>query len=260
VGTVCQFADPAKPLSGYCLKTCMTENDCDSTDAIGCWISLFGGNDKQASVCFSNDDIEEYGVSKTLDCDPTANNGACTFTGSSLPGGCDRQILGSGMAGFCRQGCDIGVGTCPDVPDASSRQNCYFTDFTAGSDGTANPNMDKFKGPICQADVQVQVSSSDMTKHYVPDGSACVDPTDPMMTPFFDICDLGSQCFTYSRMMSTMADNKCHKLCYLNGFTPPNPGQIDDGGVVAMTCATCTDVFGVGSSPTSPTQPIGLCL
>src|SRR5207245_2595228 len=72
-------------------------------------------------------------------------------TGGTLPGGCSRQVLGAGMAGVCRQGCDIGVGTCPLA--GGFAQNCYFVDESIDAMNMATG--DKLKQPICIIDVPV---------------------------------------------------------------------------------------------------------
>jgi hypothetical protein len=175
-----------------------------------------------------------------LNCDPTV--AGCSSAGGPLPGGCERQILGSGNAGVCRRGCDIGEGTCPNAPDGSP-ESCYFTDVTKDLPG------DKLKAPVCYP----------IATPGAADGAICTDPTSGGF--FMDLCLPGSQCEIAAEASGAAADNKCHKLCYLGAFTPPDAGALFEDGGVAMGCpvgTTCTDVFGA-TGATSPSMPIGLC-
>jgi hypothetical protein len=237
-GNICLFApqsstDPA----GACAKSCQAATDCG--DGLGCWVSLGA----TTFACWPVDGIAQGGKALTLDCDPTV--AGCTFTGSPLPGGCQRQILGTGNGGHCIQGCDIGVGTCPDL-SAMDKQACYFLDETVDSTGMATG--DKLKQGICGFALPVAA-----------DGASCVDTTGA--GPFYNVCQIGSECDLFKTATNANPDMKCHKLCYLGNFTPPDGGALFNDGGVAMGCTTgtCTDVFGVGNSPTPPTMPVGLC-
>jgi hypothetical protein len=222
--------------AGVCAKPCEVAGDCSA--GFGCWISL----DQQA--CWPANGISEGGQQLILNCDPTV--AGCPFPGSNLPGGCDRQILGTGTAGVCRQGCDLGQGTCPNLPATSTGlpQACFFVDNTL--DGNQVPTGDKLKGPICF-----------FIEPLIADGHECLDP-DGSGGHFFDICQPGSQCDVLS---TGTADNLCHRLCYLGSFTPPDAGALFADGGVTMGCpvgTTCTDVFGAGGA-VAPSTPIGLC-
>ncbi len=235
--TQCLF-QPAtgSTVPGACATTCDSASDCVSGWA--CWISL----DKQA--CWPVDGVAESGQALTMNCDPTV--AGCTFAGSDLPGGCDRQITGSGDAGVCRRGCDIGEGTCPKAFDGTA-QSCYFIDETV--DSTNTPTGDKLKASICT-----------LIEPIVADGQQCLDPSGSGQF-FFDICQAGSQCLTFTPVSGMTADNECHRLCYLNSFTPPDAGPLFADGGVSAGCpigTICTDVFGSGSS-SAPTTPVGLC-
>jgi hypothetical protein len=247
VGNVCLFEpDPNDPNStpGACAKICETETDC--TEGLGCWISL----DKVA--CWPVDGIAEYGKSLTLNCDPTV--AGCTFAGQGLPGGCSRQILGPGNAGACRQSCVLGVGTCPDIVVGSERfqQSCYHVDESIDADGM--PTGDKLKMPLCVGVVPVGTPPA-----FIPDGTECLDPV-TMTNHYYNICFPGSQCETYTTVSGGTEDNKCHQLCYLGNFSPPDGGTLFTDGGLAMGCTTgtCTDVFGTAGIA-SPGMPIGLC-
>jgi hypothetical protein len=240
-GNVCLFAPtPPDTTPGACAKSCQMDTDC--TEGLGCWISL----DKVA--CWPLNGIAEFGKSLVLNCDPTV--AGCTFAGSGLPGGCSRQVLGAGMAGVCRQGCDIGVGTCPDV--STYVQNCYFVDETL--DTMMMPTGDKLKQPICVIDVPVGTPAA-----FIADGAECLDPA--TSNHYYDICLPGSQCESVFTMAGVTADNKCHKLCYLGSFTPPDMGALFKDGGIDGACpggTTCTDVFGT-TGIAAPGMPVGLC-
>jgi hypothetical protein len=240
-GNVCLFQPPAGDTMnpGACAKPCQLATDC--TEGIGCWVSL----DKEA--CWPLNGVQDAVGPIVLNCDPTV--AGCTFPGSALPGGCSRQIVGTGSAGSCRQGCDIGVGTCPTA--SGFVQNCYFLDET--HDAMNMPTGDALKQTICVVDVPVGNPPA-----FIADGVECLDPDSG--SHFFDICFPGSQCETFTSN-GTMADNKCHKLCYLGNFTPPDMGPLFTDGGIDGTCPggqTCTDVFN-SASATSPSMPVGLC-
>jgi len=244
-GNVCLFEPSgANTMPGACAKACEAATDC--TEGLGCWLSL----DKVA--CWPLNGVAEFGASLVLNCDPTVSG--CTFAGSPLPGGCSRQVLGAGNAGVCRQGCDIGVGTCPNV--GGFQQSCYFTDESI--DNMNMPTGDKLKQPTCVIDVPVGTPPA-----FIADGAECLDPD--TMSHYFDICLPGSQCETYTTVSGAMPDNKCHKLCYLGNFTPPDMGPLFADGGIDGTCPngpggpmTCTDVFGAAGA-TAPSMPVGLC-
>jgi hypothetical protein len=229
---------------GQCTKTCMADTDCASTDTL-CWISL----SQTFNACWPKDSVFEYGKKVPLNCDATV--AGCTFAGSPIPGACERQILGSGMNGTCRQGCDIGVGTCPNAPDGTP-QNCYFVDESI--DANNMPNGDALKQPMCVVDVAVGSPAA-----FIADGTDCTDPADG--NHYYDICQPGSQCETYNLMSGGMADNLCHKLCYLSGGAAPDMGPLFEDGGIAMGCPggqTCTDVFNAAGA-SSAANKVGLC-
>jgi hypothetical protein len=238
-GNVCLFAPAAGSTTpGACAKSCQASTDC--ADGLGCWITL-----GVASACFPVDGVSEFGKALVLNCDPTAAGG-CTFPNSNLPGGCERQILGSGSAGACRQGCEIGVGTCPNAPDGKSPQACYFIDNSIDSTGAATG--DTLKQPICI-----------FLDALIADGAECLDPSTG--NHYFDICAAGSQCETYTTVAGATPDNICHQLCYLGNFSPPDAGALFGDGGIATGCktGTCTDIFS-STGASAPSMPIGLCI
>ena len=114
---------------------------------------------------------------------------------------------------------------------------------------------DALKQPICIIDVPVGMPAA-----FIPDGSECKDPASSM--DFFDICAPGSQCELGMISGGGMGDSKCHKLCYLGSFSPPDMGALPFDGGIAGPCpggTTCTDVFGTASA-TAPDMPVGLCI
>jgi hypothetical protein len=236
-GNVCLFGGGSNP--GACARTCATAADCGND--LGCWITL------GPLACWPRDGIAEFGQPLGLDCDPTV--AGCTFPGTGGRGGCERQVLGPGNMGVCRQGCDIATSECPSIPFSGMTftQSCYFVDETF--DMTTNqPNGDKLKAPLCEPDFQVGTPAV-----FIADGAECLDPDSNMH--FFDICLPGSQCETYD-LSGAAPDNRCHRLCYLGSFMPRDLGVPDAG--VSVTCPTgqtCHDVFGTGSS----SLPVGLC-
>jgi len=243
-GNVCLFQPAAGSTTpGACAKSCMMDTDC--TEGLGCWVTL----DKEA--CWPFNGVQEAGGPLNLNCNPTV--AGCTFGTSGLSGGCSRQILGTanmGNAGTCRQGCDIGVGTCPAV--GGFAQSCYFVDESI--DMMNMPTGDKLKMPICVIDVPVGTPAA-----FIADGVECLDPDTNMH--FFDICVPGSQCETYTTVAGAMPDNKCHKLCYLGNFSPPDMGPLFADGGIDGTCPggqTCTDIFNAAGA-TPPSMPVGLC-
>src|SRR5207302_4014497 len=154
-GNVCLFQPAAGSTTpGACAKACQMDTDC--TEGLGCWVSL----DKEA--CWPLNGVSESGKALVLDCDPKV--AGCVFTGGTLPGGCSRQVLGAGMAGVCRQGCDIGVGTCPLA--GGFAQNCYFVDESIDAMNMATG--DKLKQPICIIDVPVGAPPA-----FIGDGVEC---------------------------------------------------------------------------------------
>jgi hypothetical protein len=223
-GNVCIFQ--GGPTPGACARPCLAPGDCGP--GLGCWVTL----DRQA--CWPVDGVAEFGQPLTLNCDPTV-------AGCNGTGGCSRQILGAGLAGVCRQGCDIGSSQCPSL--GGFQQSCYFADESI--DAMNQPTGDKLKQPICLPDVPVGSPPS-----FIPDGAECLDP-DSMMH-YFDICLPGSQCETYTLAAGATPDNRCHRLCYLGSF------MRDLDGGVAVTCPagqTCHDSFGT----TGSALPVGLC-
>jgi hypothetical protein len=237
-GNVCLFAPIAGSTTpGACAKSCLDETDC--TEGLGCWISL----DKEA--CWPFNGVLEGGGPLLLDCDPTV--AGCSFPGSALTGGCERQVLGSGNAGECRQGCDIGVGTCPAL--GGFPQSCYFIDDTIAM--TGRPAGDKLKQPVCYFALSVGTPAA-----FIADGAECLDPASNMH--LFDLCLPGSQCETYTTVAGAMPDNMCHKLCYLGSFSPPDMGPLFADGGIDGTCPggqTCTDIFNAAGA----SMPVGLC-
>ena len=194
---ICLFAQTGTP--GVCAKSCQAATDCP--DGLGCWISLGG----TTAACFPVDSVSEGGKALVLNCDPTV--AGCTFTGSALPGGCDRQILGAGSAGVCREGCDIGVDTCPKGADGSP-QACYYADNTL--DSTGMPTGDVLKQPICQFfDPQVAA------------GAECLDPT--TMNHYFNIRPAGQQCESAFTTASVTPRQPVPHSCYIGNFTCPTP-------------------------------------
>jgi hypothetical protein len=227
---VCLFAGGTSP--GQCARTCQAAGDCGA--GLGCWIAF------SPQACWPLDGIAEFGVALTLDCDPSV--AGCSFGGSPKKGGCSRHVLGPGAAGVCRQSCDIGSSQCPGL--GGFQQSCYFVDETI--DMMNAPTGDKLKQPLCVPDVPVGSPAK-----FIADGVECLEP-DSMMH-YFDICQPGSQCETYTLVSGATPDNKCHRLCYLGSFMlgPPDAG-------VAVTCPSgqsCTDIF----ATTGSTLPVGLC-
>jgi hypothetical protein len=226
---------------GACAKACQMATDC--TEGIACWVTL----DKVA--CWPINGVQDGAGPIVLNCDPTV--AGCTYKNSPLPGGCERQVLGPGSAGVCRQGCDIGVGTCPKY--GTDDQNCYLIDETIDSNNM--PTGDALKQPICIVDVPVGSPPA-----FIADGAECLDPMSG--NHFFDICEPGSQCEISMTSSGGMPDNKCHRLCYLGSFMPPDMGALFADGGIAGACpsgTTCTDVFGTASA-TPPGMPVGLCI
>jgi hypothetical protein len=203
----------------FCMRNCTTGADCPT--AMACWQFAEG------NVCFRDTD---------LNCDPTV--AACTVPVTSVPGGCIREAVGAGKTGSCFATCVAGIGTCP--PQGTSRRMCIVFDQTVDF-STFMPTGDAFKGPVCDF----------IGMESIADGAECLSSDG---NHYVDICHEGSECDLDKSAANPSPDKKCHPLCYKAGFTPPMTG-FPDGGVPSMTCANCTDAFGLFSTPT----PIGLC-
>jgi hypothetical protein len=221
---------------GMCARGCSVETDC--TNGLVCWVSI------GSQACWTKTGVAEGNNPVVFNCDPKV--AGCSFAGSNLPGGCTRQILGTGLTGTCERGCEIGAGTCPN--DATGQpQSCYFLDETIDDKG--NPTGDAMKQGVCV-----------FVLPEIADGAVCTHPGDG--NQYYDICAVGSQCDLVKTATDPTPDQKCHKLCYLGAFTPPDAGALFTDGGVAMGCpggTTCTDVFNVGASPSPPEMPVGLC-
>jgi hypothetical protein len=230
---VCIFGGGTSP--GVCARPCEAETDC--TTGLSCWVSI------GPQACWPKNGVSQGGSPVVFNCDPKV--AGCSFSGSTLPGGCTRQILGSGLTGTCMRGCEIGAGTCPNSSTGQA-QSCYFLDETVDEMGMST-------GDAMKAGVCVFVLPE------IADGSICVHPGDGQK--YYDICAVGSQCDLFKSPTNPTPDEKCHKLCYLGSFTPPDAGPLFGDGGVSMGCTTgsCTDVFNLGNNPASPAMPVGLC-
>ncbi len=228
-------AGAAKVPGGYCSSACNTDVDCEPD---GICLDVTGVGAFCVHTCGKATDcrVPDYACLKQggcypaaavfTDCDPTSGDGSCIVTGPGSPGGCLRQILGSGQTGRCEPECQVGIGTCPDI--GNFKQHCQVVD-TTGTPG------DRWKGPICVGTVQSPV----------PDGQPCLDPLSGSYSD--EVCADGLQC-------DLKGDKKCHMLC----MPAPMAGAVPDGGVAAGPCGLgqCTDYFGLFQTP----RPAGLCL
>jgi hypothetical protein len=189
-----------------------------------------------------------------LTCDPTMDNGRCPAgtDANDLNGGCLRSAIGTGKTGRCEATCPVGTGTCEADLDGNP-QICIVVDETRNLDGTKT--MDKFIGPVCTTKVMNPGPiGNDLDCLYTPMGG--------MARHFIDVCNDGYEC--YIKGMGTgggfdsLGDDKCRRLCYKSGFTPP---AVDGGiGTPPAACGgatpTCKDVWGLFAT----TNPVGLCV
>jgi|SRR5581483_2485531 len=249
---------------GYCSSPCAMDSDCGGhgatcvdfgSDGKFCIAGCTAATDcRMFYACFN------FGCfpADNLTCDPTMNNGTCTY--GTLPGGCVRQALGTGNKGECFEQCSVGVDTC--APDRNGNiRHCIVDDERYNTDNSMPPvpTNDKWVGPVCLF--------ADTTITPIADGAECIfTQANGMTTHFTDICVDGDECYIMGMAAAghgfdAAGDNLCHKLCYLNNMTPSTPdGGFDfaDGGALAGACPagkTCTDIWGLAATP----EPVGLC-
>jgi hypothetical protein len=171
---------------GYCSSPCTSDADCGSgvcvdegADGKWCFSRCQGAADcRSGYACFPRLGNHCF-PSGGLNCDPAMGDGTCAGRGS-LPGGCIRRALGSGMTGSCYDGCRAGVGSCTAVN--SVFRQCIVLDETAMGDA--------FKGGVC-----VTAYSQSTT------GKSC---------QALDACVDGDECFLAS---FPSGDGKCHVMC-----------------------------------------------
>ncbi len=163
-------------IGGYCSKTCTVDAECGGSNICAnygttgkfCTSYCEGpANCRVGYICRPGKfcDLETF---YTLDCDPKADEGFCTFPDGSS-GGCFRQALGEGMAGQCIPGCTLASG-------CASGAGCHYYDF--GHMFGADYAGDAFAGLLCFFDTITPP---------LPVGDPCQSDTD---------CASGSNCVT----------------------------------------------------------------
>lgn len=188
-------ANPRTP-GGYCSSSCTSNADCGGA---GTCVNLGAGRFCLAScnaagacrspgyacaylgaagVCYSED---------IFDCDPTANMGNCTESGTMKAGGCLRGAYDN--KGRCSASCTVGAGTC-QPRGAQARQCIYLPQQNA---------TDPYKGTLC-------VSSPAMP---VQPGGMCT---------YLNDCTDGYQCDGQS--------DTCKQLCVKGGMPACGMGMM----------------------------------
>ncbi len=226
-----------KTQGGYCSSKCTTDDDCgvngvcqdegtngkwcfaSCTNAAGClpgYACIYSGEDH----CFPNG---------SLTCDPTNGDGTCT-TATNQVGGCFRYAHGTGLTGYCYDGCDVGAGSCP--VQGGFPQQCNVYDERSFKDLEAKTG-DKFVGGVCIQSYSLNPAGTECLDNGADSIDACVDGAE---------CDLAAA-------FAGVGDNLCHTLCLAGTGAP-------DAGTTCTLPATCHDVWGLFGTA----QPVGLCL
>jgi len=215
---------------GYCSSTCRSNADCGAS---GSCVAIVSGGTACVENCGAPSECRTgyacwtggYCFPGTFDCDPM--KGTCTTPGGA-PGGCARDVFGTGLAGECLAVCAPGPGTCSKSSDGSAATHCIFADFTTEPDGA--PTRDLYRGTICAPE----------TPDAAADGQPCNAPGD---------CVDGDECnmvgpFPLGKGFDSTGDNRCHMLCSpAKSAAPCPPAQ------------TCFDVWGTFATA----NPVGLC-
>ena len=153
----------------FCLLRCQNARTCRTGYACA-----YYGN---AGVCYSAD---------IFDCDPTANMGTCTESGSGKAGGCVRRAYEN--KGNCTASCTLAAGNCA-ARNGKNRHCVYYADPGPGPMMAADP----YKGLLCFDNAPTPVAA----------GADC---------NAVDECVDGYQCDTL--------DGKCRQLCTKGGGMP----------------------------------------
>jgi hypothetical protein len=235
------FNSPGKLTTreGYCSSKCTDDNDCGG-DGI---CADFGTSGKWClRYCERASECRSVGYAcfrggycfpdGNLDCDPTFQDGRCDSAVNNNPGACRRAAWGSGIKGYCEDGCQIGPAACP--PDSDGDRMCNVLDYRNLRDNDNQPTGDKFFGPTC-------VSLYAMN----PVGTYCKDTNSS--SRYINACVDNAECYIAGYFPG--GDNLCKQLCTgavdVDGGAPPCPGG-----------TTCTDVWKLLGTA----YPAGLCL
>jgi hypothetical protein len=246
VNNCMNFGTAASPV-GLCVKGCSAASDCRGGSYV---CSFIGGG-----ACLGGGNLDCAADNGDGSCMTTAFTDANGVNHPSVPGGCLRDAVGSGVSGLnglCTQKCAIGTSTCPS--DSSGNPYVCIVEDQAHKFTDGSLTGDKWVGPVCQAKVMIPGFT------LVSTGLECLS----MAHDYLDICIEADECDLRGtdsfEPWSSSADNRCHPLCYLSGGGAGTLA-LPSGAHVAGACptgTTCNDIWKT-TGASDVTRRVGLC-